>query len=255
MKPRYTNINECMAEFNSLLRHLDRQNPKDPAFAPKAAPAPVAALTESTEVEARRVVKAERAHMSRYSSPQRAMDSFRVLAGLEESQLMPWNPGIVGETRTPAAIMEAAGIAEDEGDDHEYEKVVSQRQANYAATQQRPSAKPDMGGYSPRAAHKALRHSTRTISDMHAKHSYMHQIEPQHQQTMKMELAKRNMHASHMLRGAADGAPHDVYNHLHALAARHERHAKIYSNGGRPKLEAIEAIDELNEAVLDLIAE
>lgn len=250
MKSRYKNASEYMAEYKSLLRDLDRQNPKDPALAPKAAPQ----VVESVEVETRKPVKAERAFLSKYSSPKRAMDSFRVLAGLEERQIMPWNPGIVGETRTPQAMMEAFGMLEDQGED-EHEKVISQRQANYAATQQRPSAKPDMGGYSPRAAHKALRHSARTISDMHAKHSYMHMHEPGDQEMLKRDLAKRNMHASHMLRGAADGAPYDVNNHLHALAARHEKHAKIYMSGGRPKLEAIEALDKMNEDVLDLIAE
>ncbi len=245
MKPKYQNMAECVAEFNSLLRNKLR----DPAPV-KAVPV-VAQLTENTEVVKKRVVKAEAVRNSRYSSSAKAMDSFRVLAGLEERDLMPWNAGAGAETRTNGTVLTDAfgsALSEDGGED-EYVQKVAQRQGNYAAAQHRPSAKSDMGGYSPRAAYKALKHSARTIADMHAKHSYMGAHAPEHRSMIKQELAKRNMHAAHMLRGASDGAPEDVGGQLHHLAGRHERHAKIYMSGGRPKLESIEEMDKLNDLI------
>ncbi len=237
-KPRYRDFGEYKAEFSAVLQGLDKRTPKDPTIVPKqiveqkAAPAPAKAKPR---------VLAEAARYSKYSSPEKAMDSFRVLAGLEDRQMMPWNPGIVGETRSVSTLMEAFGMNEDGGSsDDEHDQAVAKKMANYDAIQRRPNPKPDMGGFSPKAAHKALQHSQRTMATAHAKHSYMHQLEPHEQALTKRELGKLNMHSSHLLRGAADGAPADVHRELHALADKHETHARIYHKGGRPKLEAIE---------------
>ena len=221
MKPKYADRADFLHEFNQTTRDLDKANPKDPAFAPKASPRKTPALTESTERVAPVAPRAEPARMSRYSSPQRALDSFRVLAGMTESVSEPWNPSIVAETRSINSLMKAYGMNEDSEDSDEDDADDDDKGDH---------------GWSAKAAHRAVSHSERTTSEQHAAHSIMPHLTPKEQTAKKHELAQMSLHSARKLRGTANGAPHHVHHELHDLADAHEKHARIYMKGGRPKL-------------------
>ena len=233
LKPRFKDKAHLVAEFNSALRYLDQDSPKDPTIVPKqvASKKPV---MESRQVQEKPVMLAEAAPLSRYSSPGRATDSFRVLAGLEQREMSPWNPGIVGETRTVKNLMET------------FQMESTQSGLKSAETHH---YRHDVGGYSPKAVHHALRSSDRVLSNARMYHDYMHDLPDSARGHIKATLAKHSEHAAYKLRGAADGSPSDVHAKLHGLADRHERHAKIYASGGRPKLEAIEEMLDLVESM------
>jgi hypothetical protein len=115
------------------------------------------------------------------------------------------------------------------------------------------SYKKDMGGYTPKSAHKALRRSDRVLSNAHMYHTTMKDLGDNAKAHIKSTLGKHSQNAAYGLRGAADGAPPEVAAKLHALADRHERHARIYGKGGRPKLEAIEEMISLIESLESLL--
>ncbi len=242
MKPKYPDKLEFMLEFNAVLAGLDKANPKDPTQLPKQVKPTNRALSESVKVVkvvVKPEVKAESAWMSRYSTPARAMDSFRLLAGLDVVETMPWNPGIVGETRTPRAIMEDANVSED----MDQGNPVAQ-----SAGMHRQSA-PSMGGWSAKRAHKALTRSARVISASHAHHSYMNELEPHEKNHIKGKLAAAHKAAADELFASSDGAHPDVHRELSDLGHRHMRHHKIYMSGGRPKLESMERMNAMVEAL------
>lgn len=117
LKPKFKNMSELLREFNESLRYMDKDMPKDKTLlkqeeskAHKAAPIVESAPAPSAPVQA------EAAPLSRYTSSKSALNSFRVLAGLEERELSPWNPGILGETRTVKKLQEDFGMTETKKD-------------------------------------------------------------------------------------------------------------------------------------------
>jgi hypothetical protein len=112
-----------------------------------------------------------------------------------------------------------------------------------------PGRRPkDKRGDANKIIHMARAHAHRVLGAQHAAHSYMHELPPDAQGSKKAELARATAHAAHKLRGAADHAMHpDIANDLHGMAARFEKHSKIYARGGRPKMEAIGHIQNMLE--------
>lgn len=242
LKPRFKTYEEMVQDFSWRIRKLDEDNPKDPTILEHKKPTPKPVI--ESKPEAKVVIKAEAARLSRYSSASRALDSFKVLAGLTEREMMPWNPGITAETRTAEMMAEAFGMELDEDDHPLPAHTAPVHQVQYKHSQ-------DMGGGGARAIAKALNHSSRVLAKQHSIHSYMHELDPNTQAHKKGELAADTQHAAYKLRGAADSATSpDQHAQLHAMADRHERHSKIYSAGGRPKLEAIEEMIELADSLV-----
>ena len=228
LKPRFKDKKELVSDFKAALDYFD----KDYVRVEHDAPPPAKPLQESVEKTHQPEIKAEAARLSQYSSSNSFRNSFKVLSGLVSKEAEPWNPGIVGETRSVKSLKEAFEM-EDDGD--------------------RPSMyhhKKDLGGYTPKAAHQAISHSHRVLGAQHATHSYIRDLDPKTQAHLKDKLGNFAAHAAYKLRGAADGADPETHAKLHSLANRHERHAMIYAKGGLPKLEAIE---EMIGTVEDLI--
>lgn len=242
LKPKYKTVSDLVEDFNSNIRYLDKYIQMDQSLLEKETK--VRPLAESAPVKAdpKPEIKAEAVKLSKYSSPEKALDSFKVLAGMVESEREPWNPGICAETRTVGQILEDADIVED-GERRRAEGGVG------GLGSDQPHYKKDLGGYSPKAAHHAVRTSERTLANAHAAHSYMNELPGHAQHAMKQQLGAHSEHAAYRLRGAADGAPEHIYHHLHSLADRHERHARIYRKGGRPKLEAIQEMQAVIESI------
>lgn len=111
-KPKFKDMKSMLKEFNESLRLLDADRPMDASLLKKEAKkAPTQALTESAPAP-KTYVLAENAPLSRYSNSKSALSSFRVLAGLEEREISPWNPGILGETRSVRQLKEDFGMTE-----------------------------------------------------------------------------------------------------------------------------------------------
>jgi len=119
LKPRYTSMSDLLAEHDSLCRGMDEMHPKDrtlPGFREKERQRALAeeqrqqaeaAQKEQQLTEERRqlteVARPEQAHMSRYSNRDRALHSYKVLAGIIDEEIMPRDPGLLGTTRSEGA--------------------------------------------------------------------------------------------------------------------------------------------------------
>lgn len=110
LKPRYKSLSEAVKDYKEMLLGMDERHPKDQTIAESRKSERPASLTES-KTEKPTKVRLEHAPLSRYSTPASAMDSFRVLAGLTEREAMPWNPGVVGTTKTNQQILSEANLA------------------------------------------------------------------------------------------------------------------------------------------------
>lgn len=113
LKPRFKNMADMISEFKESLEYMDKDMPKDASLLKKRPAAKSVMVTESVVTETRPVPKAEAAPLSKYSSRSAALESFRVLAGLTEREMSPWNPGILGETRTVKKLQEDFGMTVD----------------------------------------------------------------------------------------------------------------------------------------------
>ena len=109
LKPKYRTLSAAIVDFNGLLRGLDERHPKDTTIIKPVAPAKP--VTESRGAEVKPVPMLEHAPLSKYSSSKSALNSFRVLAGLEERVIMPWDAGVVGTTRHNRDILAEADVA------------------------------------------------------------------------------------------------------------------------------------------------
>ena len=127
LKPRYTSMKDLLEEHASLCRGMDEMHPKDrtlPGFRERERQRALAEdhrrQTESARqqqqlTEERRqlteTARPEAAHMSQYSDHQRALHSFKVLAGMIEEEIMPRDPGLLATTRSEAAYRRDPGRA------------------------------------------------------------------------------------------------------------------------------------------------
>ncbi len=119
LKPRYYNMKDLLEEHASLCRGMDEMHPKDrtlPGYYEKQRQEHLAEqhrqaaeqakqqqmLSEENQRQAE-TPRAEQAHVSRYSSHDRALHSFKVLAGMIEEEIMPRDPGILSSTRSEGA--------------------------------------------------------------------------------------------------------------------------------------------------------
>jgi hypothetical protein len=237
--PKFESLDDMLGDFDYKITEMDRWRSKDVSLLPKQeAKKPVVktALTES-----KRAPKAEVTQKSRYSTPNKAIESFKVLAGLTEREVNLWNPGLLGTTKPTHQIMEDFGM----------QTELKAMTEDMAA--QRPGIAPgarkkDRAMDANKAIHQAKAHAHRVVALQHATHSYMHELPDDVKETKKAELARATAHAAHRLRGAMDKAPHpDIANDLHSMASKFEKHSKIYARGGRPKMEAIEKIQTMLE--------
>lgn len=270
LKPKFNNIDELVGEFYGSLDYLDERLPKDKSLRESAKPASKPVVTESKPVvKAKEPVVAEDAFLSMYSSGQRALDSFRVLAGIEERVIMPWNASMGAETRSVGMLEEQwemghdnYGEAEDddekEGEDEVDEDDEDGMEEDFSRDSRglgglgsaEPKYKKDLSDrYSPKALHRAVSQSARTLANSHAAHDTMQHLPSADRDEMKAKLAQHHAHAAHSLRIAASGAPDHVADMAHSLADRHQRHSNIYAKGGRPKLEAIEEMQAVVESI------
>lgn len=110
LKPRFKNMADMLNEFKASLEYMDKDMPKDTSLLKKEKQPEARPVVESVQRESKPKVLAEAAPLSRYSSVEAAKNSFRVLAGLEEREVSPWNPGILGESRTVRQIQEDFGM-------------------------------------------------------------------------------------------------------------------------------------------------
>lgn len=245
LKPKYKTTEELVADFNSNIRYLDRYDRKDTTLLPVEQKQSGKPITESVKVvEARPAAKAEVVKLSKYSTSKTAIDSFRVLAGLEERVLEPWNCGIVAETRSVSMLEEDFEMV----DDVNMRKRAEGGLGGLGSDS--PHYKQDLSDrYSAKAAHHAVGRSARTLSNSHAVHSYWHDLPSQARSEMAQTLSQHHAAAAGALRTAAGGAPDKIHHEMHTLADRHERHSKIYAKGGRPKLEAIEEMQAVVESI------
>jgi hypothetical protein len=115
LKPRFKNMTEMLKEFNDSLRDMDRDRPKDRTLLSEKKTERAPVIVEDAPAP-KTFVQAEAAPLSKYSSSSAAMSSFRVLAGLEEREMSPWNPGILGETRTVKKMQEDFGMSKSKKD-------------------------------------------------------------------------------------------------------------------------------------------
>lgn len=105
LKPRYKTISEMVKNYYQMLNGMEDLNPKDPTLAkPNSKPLVEAKDKVKTITEVKPAVKADVAHMSKYKTEEAVMRSFRVLAGLTEREISPWDPGVVGTTKTVAGM-------------------------------------------------------------------------------------------------------------------------------------------------------
>ena len=161
--------------------------------------------------------KAENAPLSRYTGQKGMIDSFRVLAGLEEQEISPRDPGIIGNTKTAQEMREDYGMA----------------------PKKETQAAPTKNGYSVGAARAALTFSNSILDKQNAIHESL--CEGASESTYST-LSKACKSAAEALRDIAEGAPDALYNKMSGIADRHDRHAAIYARGKYPKTEAISAM-------------
>lgn len=105
LKPKFKNLSEMLNEYRHLMVDIGTVPPST-----KQEKKPVVA---ESKVETKAAPLAERAPLSQYSSSKRALDSFRVLAGMEEREIMPWDPGLSGTTRYDNGVLAEANLTED----------------------------------------------------------------------------------------------------------------------------------------------
>ncbi len=119
LKPRYHSMKDLLEEHASLCRGMDGMHPKDrtlPGFYENQRQLHLAeqyqreaeqrkqqqVLTEEARRQAS-TPRPEQARMSRYSSHDKALHSFKVLAGMIEEEVMPRDPGLLSSTRSERA--------------------------------------------------------------------------------------------------------------------------------------------------------
>lgn len=224
LTPRYKNLSSMVEGFYSLLNDMEELNPKDPTLRkpvveskPKAAP-----VVESKPVKAK--VIAEAAPLSQYSSSKGAVNSFRVLAGLEEREISPWDPGIFGQTKTVQEMKEDYGMAE---------KTVK-------------PLKESKTGYSAKAARIAVAHSKGVLDQQRNLSSYLSEGVDD---AVFGKLSEACTQVAVNLRAAVEDAPGLLYDKAYALADRHDRHAAIYAKGKYPKQEAVAEMNAMVDAI------
>jgi cell division septum initiation protein DivIVA len=242
-KPKFSNIDEMLNDFSYKITEMDRWRSKDKSLI-KSEQKPVVKvpeITESNKSVKAKTIKAEQTKHGAYSKANKAIESFKVLAGLTEREVNLWNPGLLGTTKPTHQLMSDFGMESEL-------KAMNEEMPSQAPGIAPGARRKDKRGNAHKIIHQAKAQAHRVVALQHATHSYMHELEPHVQDSKKAELARATGQAAHALRGAMDHAPHpDIASDLHNMASKFEKHSKIYARGGRPKLEAIEKIQNLLE--------
>lgn len=213
--PKYGSIKEALADFNSQLEKMEGQYERGPGLLLREHDHPRAPkkeeLKESVQPEKKAKVVAENA--TRYSNPKSAMDSFRVLAGLEEREIMPWNPGVVGSTKSNLQIMEEAGAldsmmgATDDGAD---------------------------------AAYAGAEKMHQMVLNRHLQqHATLHELPPEHQAQAMAKMGKERQQLADVLRTHSGHAGQRGHENASArmaqLSQKHGEAANAYAQGQLPR--------------------
>lgn len=244
LKPRYGNVKDAVADFKSLLGELDVRHPKDPTLRTESRQEPKPAAKPAPEGKPRAL--AEHAPLSRYTSQNSALQSFRVLAGLEERDVMPWDSGVVGTTRHTKNIMsDVLNESQSSTEDLILENMLARQPlAEDMSPEERSHA--EVGEKSWSGAHALHKHvmakhyikQHETIPGMHPDKKALH----------LSNMADERRHASKWLKHASDKAlgsgdrksaiKFAHWSRLHAHAGHH------YEDGIMPKWEE-EDLDEV----------